>query len=248
MNWMLIAVGGILLVGILIGIWRGAIKIVVSLMTTILTLVLVYFATPYVADAIVAFTPLDEIIEEKIATSTNEAMTDFLSGDVEMKLVEEYAEDGLEVLSRDIQIAAISESDIPEVFKNLLLTNNNEMIYNKLGADSFVAYITKYVTKLVVHIIAFAITFIVVTILMSIIVFALKIASHLPVLGAANRLAGGALGAVGALLIVWAAFAVITIFYSSEIGKELLEMIKQEALLRTIYEYNPILRLILMFK
>lgn len=248
MNWMLIAVGGILLVGVLIGIWRGAIKIVVSLLATILTLVLVYFATPYVADAIVAFTPLDEKIEEKIAASTNEAMTEFLSGDVEMKLVEEYAEDGLEVLSRDIQIAAINESDIPEAFKNLLLTNNNEMIYNKLGADNFVAYVTKYVTKLVVHIIAFAITFIVVTILMSIIVCVLKIASHLPVLGAANRLAGGVLGAAGALLVVWAAFAIITIFYSSEIGKELLEMIKQENILRTIYEYNPILRLILIFK
>lgn len=248
MNWMLIAVGGILLIGVLIGFWRGAIKIVVSLLATILTLVLVYFATPYVADAIVTFTPLDERIEEKISTSTNEAMTEFLSGDVEMSLVEEYAEDGLEVLSRDIQIAAISESDIPEVFKNLLLTNNNEMIYDKLGVDNFVAYVTKYITKLVVHIIAFAITFIVVSILVSILVFVLKIASHLPVLGTVNRLTGAALGAAGALLIVWAAFAIITILYSSEIGKELIKLIQQEKFLRMIYEYNPILRLILMFK
>lgn len=151
-------------------------------------------------------------------------------------------------IPRDAQIAAINNSDMPEVFKTLLLTNNNEAIYQKLGADGFVSYISKYLTKLIINIVCFILTFIIVTILVRAIVLALDIVSNLPVLGLVNRLAGGVLGTAGALIVVWVIFTVITLLYTTNIGKELYALIEQESILMLIYEYNPILKLATIFK
>ena len=52
MNWMLMSVGGVVLICMIVGFCRGAIRIAVSLLTTIVTLVLVFFVTPYVAHTI----------------------------------------------------------------------------------------------------------------------------------------------------------------------------------------------------
>ena len=53
-----------------------------------------------------------------------------------------------------------------------------------------------------------------ITIVFRAIVFALDIVSSLPVLGFLNRLAGGAVGIVGALFFVWTAFVIITLLYT----------------------------------
>ena len=146
-------------------------------------------------------------------------------------------------IPRDMQIAAIEGADIPQVFKNLLLTNNNSKIYDKLGADSFASYIAKYISKLVVNIVAFILTLIVVTIILRAIIFSLNVIADLPVFGFINRLAGGVLGVVGVLIIVWVVFVFITLLYTTEIGKEMFEMIQANSILSAIYEYNPIMKL-----
>ena len=153
----------------------------------------------------------------------------------------------LEEIPRDAQIEAINNSDMPKVFKTLLLTNNNETIYQKLGAEDFVSYISKYLTKLIINIVCFLFTFIIAAILVRAIVLALDIISNLPVLGFVNRLAGGALGTVGALIVVWVIFTIITLLYTTNIGKELYALIEQERILMLIYEYNPILKLATIF-
>ena len=51
-NWLVAVVAGAFLLGLIIGIARGAIKITVSLLATIVTFVLVFFLTPYVSKGI----------------------------------------------------------------------------------------------------------------------------------------------------------------------------------------------------
>ena len=97
-----------------------------------------------------------------------------------------------------MQIAAIEGADIPDVFKALLLNNNNEETYSDLGAESFAQYVAAYATKLVLNILAFILTFVVVTVVLRAIIFALDIVANLPVIGFFNRLGGAVLGAVGA--------------------------------------------------
>lgn len=151
-------------------------------------------------------------------------------------------------IPRDVQVAAIEKADLPDVFKNLLSVNNNSEIYKELGEDTFAQYVGSYLARLIINIVAFLCTFVLITIVLRAIVFALDIVSNLPVLGFINRLAGGAIGVIGALVIVWTVFVVITLLYTTSFGKEMYRMIQSDAILKTIYEYNPILKLATIFR
>ena len=151
-------------------------------------------------------------------------------------------------IPRDVQVAAIEKADLPDVFKNLLSVNNNSEIYKELGVDTFAQYVGSYLARLIINIVAFLCTFVLITIVLRAIVFALDIVSNLPVLGFINRLAGGAIGVIGALVIVWTVFVVITLLYTTSFGKEMYRMIQSDAILKTIYEYNPTLKLATIFR
>ena len=69
-NILLVIVGGIIAIGAIVGFAKGAVRIAVSLGATILTLVVVYFATPYVSKAIYSLTPIDEMVEQQCIKTT----------------------------------------------------------------------------------------------------------------------------------------------------------------------------------
>lgn len=146
-------------------------------------------------------------------------------------------------ISRDTQISAIQSAEIPEVFKNLLLTNNNGEIYKKLGAENFAQYVAKYLAKLVINIVAFLLLFIVITIIIRAIIYALDVVTSLPVLGFVNRVAGALVGGACALVIIWFAFVVITLLFPTEIGGEMMGLINGDETLKFVYDNNPILKL-----
>ena len=297
MNWVLLTIGAIFLISIIVGVYRGAIKITVSLVTTFLTLALVFFVTPYFAGLIEEKTPLDDIIREyavigKAGETTSEdtesglteegvkkvlnaagvteedlaehgiTIEDIVNGDVSDDELKEYgissrllaglrngsseviAEEVENVeLPKDLQIKAIEMAELPDIFKDLLSENNNDTIYQKLQVETFAQYVAAYLSKLIVNIIAFLATFIFATIIIRAIVLALNVVSELPVIGLVNRLAGGVLGAVGALLIVWTVFIIVTLCYTTSIGKDIYDVIQNNEITRLMYEYNPIFML-----
>lgn len=151
-------------------------------------------------------------------------------------------------IPRDVQIAAIRSADIPEVFKSLLLTNNNEEIYNQLGVETFAQYVGSYLAKLIIHIVAFLCTFLLVTIIIRAIVLALDIVADLPGVGAINHLMGAVIGIAGALIVVWTAYLLVTLLFATAVGKELFRMIEASDFLSTLYEYNPVMALATIFK
>ena len=284
MNWLLITVGVIFLICIVVGISRGAIKIMVSLATTLVTFVLVFFLTPYVADAIAKFTPLDDMVKSQVVSTMANAAVDQVAGaeggmsaegvrkalnaaGVSEELLAQYGIsgsilDGIDAgqqqsiedviegadIPRDMQIAAIQNADLPEVFKNLLSVNNNSEVYQQLGVETFAQYVGRYLAKLIVNIAAFLCTFVLITIVLRAIVFALDIVSALPGVGFINRLAGGVMGIVGALIIVWTLYVIITLLYTTSIGKEMFRMIQSDKILSILYEYNPIMKLATIFR
>lgn len=151
-------------------------------------------------------------------------------------------------IPRDVQIAAIRSADIPEVFKSLLLTNNNEEIYKQLGVETFAQYVGSYLAKLIIHIVAFLCTFLLVTIIIRAIVLALDIVADLPGVGAINHLMGAVIGIAGALIVVWTAYLLVTLLFATAVGKELFRMIEASDFLSTLYEYNPVMALATIFK
>lgn len=300
MNWVVLTVGLIFLLCILVGVYKGAVRIAVSLVTTLLTLVIVFFASPFVAGLIEDKTPLDEVIEDQVLSTMAGSVTsqaeetegegisedtvrraldaagiseetleeygisvdDIVNGDISGDELAEYGissgllegltgesaettEDMIESadIPRDVQIAAIEAADLPEIFKNLLTENNNDEIYEDLGVQTFAQYVGSFLAKLIINIIAFLGTFVLVSLVLRAIVFALDIVANLPVLGLINRLAGGAIGIAGALIIVWILFIFLTLLYTTSIGKEASQMIQGNGFTRMLYEYNPLMNL-----
>lgn len=310
MNWLEISIGIIFLICIITGLVRGAIRIVVSLIATIVTIIIVFFATPYVSQMIEKYTPLDDMISQKVVSTMadvaasaitggdnasgqsnglNEAavkkalkaagvseetlnkygisISDIVNGKISSSDLAKYgiSENVLDGLTgsgsstvkdvienadipESLQETAIKAADIPDVLKNLLLKNNNKEMYNELGVTTFPQYIGAYIARLVINIIAFVLTFIVVTVILRAVVFALDIVSELPVVGFFNHLGGGVLGIGIALIIVWILFMIVTLLYTTDIGKEIYEMIQNNSLLKLIYDYNPVMQLVVKLK
>ena len=291
MDFVVLGIGLIFLICVIVGIYKGAIKIAVSLVTTLLTLVIVFFATPFVADLIESKTPVDSMIKDQVmktmasvaseqlagaqedgidaedvrkaleAAGVSEeklqeygiSIDDIVNGEISSEQLAEYGisknvlaglgaegsagiEEALENadIPKDLQIKAIEMAELPEVFKSLLSDNNNDVIYEKLGVKTFAEYVGEFLSKLIIHIVAFLCTFLLVTIVLRAIIFALDIVSELPVLGFFNRLAGGVVGAAGGLIIIWLFFVVITLLYVTAFGREIYQVIQENAILNTV--------------
>lgn len=297
MNWLLMVVLATIVVGMLVGLIRGGLRIAVSLVATVLTLGIVCFVSPYVTDTIIALTPADEIMEsycekiisaamsgESIKTNLTEdqvrkilkgagvseaalaangiTVEGIVNGEVDGDDLEQFGisphilnghvadvPEGYTIFSIDLpredQIAAIENSVLPEVFKDLLLSNNNSEVYEKLGATTFGEYIGKYFSHLFIGICSFFLTFVVATLVIRAIIFALDIITSLPGLGLINRLTGMVLGAGISIIIIDVVFVVITLFYMSSYGSMLLDMIAQNEILTFIYDNNIIMDMML---
>lgn len=246
MDWVVIVVGLILFLGLLIGIYRGALRIAVTLVTTILSIAIAVFAMPYAVDFVVDKTPLDDIIEEDVVGTMEDAIyalameaAGIEEGDVETAGAVSVEEE----LTRDMQIKAIESSDLPAVFKNLLTTNNNDEIYSELGVESFVEYTGAFLSRMFVQIIVFLGVLLLVTLLIRAIVFALDVVNDIPVFGLLNRLAGGAVGVFASLFVIWFLFMVVTLLYTTDIGKDIYASIQANGVTKLIYEFNPLLKL-----
>ena len=195
-NILLVIVGGIIAIGAIVGFAKGAVRIAVSLGATILTLAVVYFATPYVSKAIYSLTPIDEMVEQQCIKTMTKAFTgeadtnsgfteeqvrgilsaagvseqtleaagitveDIVNGNVSDEMLQQYgispdifdghvsteeAEQSImeAEVPKQMQIVAIEGADLPDVFKNLLLENNNSEVYQKLGVTTFAEYVSK---------------------------------------------------------------------------------------------------------
>jgi len=298
MNWILIVTGVIIFAGFAIGVYRGAVRIAVSLVTTVLTLILVTFVTPYAVKAICNLTPMEDVIEDQVtramvsavASSSAEGegggltedgvrqvlgaagiseeelaafgitIEDIVNGNITGDELAEYGIsrnilDGLKSsepvqsavleadIPRDMQVAAIESADLPEIFKNLLTINNNGEIYEELGVETFGQYVGSFLAKLIIHVAAFLCTFIIVTLILRAVIFALDFVAELPGVGIINRIGGGAAGIICSLVVIWVLYLIITLLYVTEIGKDLYASIEANAVLKILYDYNPILRL-----
>ena len=228
MNELLIVVAGIFFLCFVIGVNRGFIKIVASLSATLVILVLVMVSMPYVGNALREYTPLEEKINEKCVYLLQPGEVD--------------------TTSRDSQIVLIENSEFPEIFKDLLLANNNGEVYESLGVTTFVDYVGAYMGKLISDIVAFLLAFIAITVVVRIVLYILDIIGHLPVIGGLNRLAGGILGLGTALIIVWVLFIVITMMYDSSIGKLFLGNIAENEFLQFLYNNNVLMNYLTKFR
>lgn len=270
-NWLLIIVVAIFIICIAAGYARGFLKLGISLLSTVLTLVLVLFLSPYVSRALAEYTPIDDYIEKKIVEAfipdiTQEQISQLnIQGtplenlsqdqiqnlnDLNWEMYGISADDVLDVIGdipRDMQIGQIEASPMPQFLKDKLIENNNNAIYSELGAQNFPEYVAAYLSRMVLNLASFLVTFLLAIIIVKALMFAVNILGELPGLGIINHIAGGALGLVLAVMIVWLGFLIMTLAYTTDAGHACFQMMEKSRILRFLYEANPLLIRLLGF-
>ncbi|MDD3362498.1 MAG: CvpA family protein [Hespellia sp.] len=268
MNWLLISIGVLFGFCMIYGFVRGILRIGVSLLATIASVILVLILTPYVSSAIAKWSPISDMVDAKCVsvfagmlpqgalegidltgTSLEEVSSEDLAN-LDLSKADLTMDDLSKIMSevsKDAQISAIEKSGFPKFLQNALLANNNSEVYGELGVTTFPKYISSYISKILIHIIAFLVTFLLVTVIVRALIVAVDIISDLPVLGLATRVTGALAGAGMALVVVWVFFIVITAACTTQIGKECFVQINQSAILQLLYEKNYILKFLMSF-
>lgn len=216
MSWLLVIVLGIIILNALIGRKVGLIKIIFSIFSFIIALILTVWISPTVNGML----------------NNNETFYEKASQKVEDMLFKEQVE------TKD-EDDVIEGLPLPKSIKESLQKNKDKQEAN------IKSYITSHVTGIVINALAFVLTFVVVFIGLWVISIALSIISKLPILNQLNKMAGLLVGGLQGVIVVWILFVLITVFSGTVLGKSAFQQIESSVILSFIYDKNLLLNIVL---
>lgn len=213
----------------------GFLRVIYSLVSWILVLAFVTWATPYLTDYLEKHTPLYGAVQEKCL--------DYIEKHAEEKIQEQalnYGGDQTDgSLGTDIglpqsfleEITGVAAGTADEIMKSA-------GIYDELAAS---------IAHFIVEGIAFFVALIIAGIIMHWISSLLNVISRIPVLHTTNKVLGAGAGAIKGILIVWLVLYIVTLFAASEQGTLLLSYVKESSILSYLYENNILMQIITAF-
>lgn len=218
-NWLSIATGVFLIAMILYGHHKGFIKLVVSAVAIIATIIIVNTIMPQVTDFLKNNTKIYDTFEENMIQALN---------------IEEHLNMEQPAEQRD----TIENLNLPKQLKNALLENNNNEVYRLLGVETFTSYIARYLANSIINTIGFLVLFVLIFAGLNIITIWLDLVARLPIISGINKLAGAVLGGVEGLVFLWIMGLLITVFAGTKGGMELIHQIESSSFLSFIYNHN----------
>lgn len=226
MNWILIAVLGILVGLGWLGYKKGFIKMVFSLASTIVALLFAMLFSPIVAGVLKNNEAVVGFFDEKIS-----AIIDFTS--------EEAVEE-----AGSKQESLIESLPLPATFKESLSKNNVAESYIDMQVQNFEEYVCRQITNVILNAIAFVATLVFAIVALAILCNVFNLIAKLPLLRQINETAGLAAGIAEGVLLIWILFVILTMFAGSEFGSNALEMISENAFLDFLYKNNLVSKFI----
>lgn len=231
MNWLLILVILLIAGNMAWGFCQGFLRVVYSVAAWIVLLVLVTWATPFVAELLAEHTGIDERIEAGFADRLQE-------------LVRGEAETG----ANEAEESALSESGIrlPDAVLDKL-AGTGEMADQLLEGTGIYAKAAEEAGSLAMRAVSFVIVLLIAMLAFHILSSLLDLIARLPVIGEVNHVLGGVAGLIKGALLVWLAFAFIALAGATSVGAGLIGLIYESEVLVLIYENNLVLAILLTF-
>lgn len=265
MNWLLIVVVVLWAFYIVRGYKKGMLKMLYSLVSWIVILILVTMATPYMTE----FLTTNTSIEQNIHKTCKEKLKNLVTGDnaatdADMDPGSDPGSDSGSNSSANpgSDSGSNSNTDITSKSNKALLDTLGLKIPEELMdtiagdnnlADSFFESTGLYeqaateITAFAMKGISFILCLIVVVIISRIIYGMISIVEAAPVVGTLNRLLGIIVGSVKGLFIVWTVFAIVAMNAMTQAGMMMADYIYESPLLQWIYENNFVLTILLRF-
>ena len=224
----LICVIFILVVCAINGYKQGAIKIALTLVASIVSIVLaISLAQPF-SDFIKENTELYNTVEKSMHT-----------------FVQDYMNEELDKKADELTGDMLKDLPLPKEISDVLLKNNNKEAVAQMGAVSIADYISKELANMIVNTISFIILYVLISIAIRIIISVADVIAKLPLVKEVNKLAGVAVGLAEGLIVVWIFFIVVTALTSTEFGQIVMEQVKNNHILSFIYDNNLLLKLLM---
>ena len=251
MNWVLVGVIVVLGFNAFLGMKKGMVRIVLSLVAMIATILITMALTPiasnYIKDNTNWYTNLksatyqgmqrdntvDDAFQEIGKTQDISKVTDINQSETSMKNVSNQVIDKL-TLPDSLKSQIQSKINI-EKYVGQGITTVEDMVANALAEQ---------IASIIFNIIIFAGIFIIVYIIMQIIIKMVDIVSRLPVLKQINKTGGLVVGLAKGLIVVWVFFIAITIFCDTEFAHTVFAFVNDNTFLAFLYNNNLILKII----
>ncbi len=221
MNWTLICVIGILLINMIAGIGRGLVKMIFSMVSIAVIIVVTVFAAPHICRLLEENTGLDEKVYERTEAYLEEH--DMLAG-----------EDGF---------VDTDKLPLPKSLKQSIDDKAGELAGQ--GASAYNNYVIGRVSEIIFSAAVYVASFVIISLILFVIGALLNVVSRLPVLKQINRIGGGIVGLVTGVMIVWIGFIVITVLGNTQFAATVFAQIDENPFLTFMYSRNVIMNLIL---
>lgn len=216
MNWLNIVIFVLLAACILNGFRRGMIRTLAAMLSLVVSMIVVSLVNPYVAEFLETHTQVYEMVETKC---------------------EETFQSIAKKQAENVQQEIIQKIGIPETFASTLEVGEN-------FTESAVVPLAETTAHAIVNGVSFVITFLALSILLRILLGLLDGLFRLPVLSFVNRLAGGIIGGVQGLFLLWMFLLIIFLIWDTQVGTQALTMIHENPVTEWLYNCNPFVKLI----
>ena len=217
-NYLEILVFLFLLAMIISGYNKGLLKISITMLALISSVIALNVVNPYLRNELQKNTKINQFVLTTI-----------------------YEKIGLGEMHEDSSNAkgrseAIDKLNVPAQIKDILKKNDDRAVYEKLGVYTFADYIASYVTQMTVNAISFAGSFTLVWLVLGILFKGNKLLAKLPVLGGLNK----TLGAIAGLTMFWIICIFLIVFSTTKTGRYIYSLIESSPFLLFLSRQNPV--------
>ncbi len=204
---------GVIIAGALIGRWRGLASALLNVFSFVLAIIISLFLYVPVENALINNTQIDETIENTIYSRVEVSFTN-KNQDKE-----------------DSKLPTYLQKYIDDATQSAENTTNEAM-----------QKASKEITKKVMDVIAFIIVFVGIRLILIVLKFATKILTKLPVLKQIDHIGGLVCGLFESIMIVYLAFAIISIVSPTIKNENMLKQIDSSLIGSKMYNNNIILK------
>lgn len=208
----------ILIMAMLLGAYRGLIKSVFRILSSILAIIIAFAIHPMLTK-FVKMTPLFDALKGHIADKLGLSLTQTAATQTE-------------------QTSLIGSLPLPDFVNEMLIENNNTVVHELLDAHGVADYICGYLSNLVISIAVTLILIISMRLIISGVSKSLDLISRLPVIHQLNYAGGGAVGLVSGVLIIWLVFLALMLFVTDTSYAMLQEGIDSSIIGKLLYDNN----------
>lgn len=236
-NIILIALAAFMIFMIVYGMRKGLARMLLSLMSIIIILVIVYAINPPVKQALMNFEPLHTSVYNKVYKYVEKnvgkaSKTTLDTGD-------KAKENIIDNLSLPSSIKdSLKEKENQKEFEVMKQSELKKTVAKE--QDQFCDYIATSLTNMIMGALAFVLSFVIVTILVKVLGLVLDVVTKLPVIKTMNSLGGATVGLAESIILIWIFMIVMTVLSTTAFGAAIMKGISENSVLSYMYDHNII--------